>query len=68
MEKIIKQATANAKQRLKLLDKVRDAIDNDPAMRKAINKADGSFIRKIYGWPGDITTHRIATVLTKAGY
>lgn len=61
---IKKQAEENAKQRLHLIKEIEKLLRDD-TFRAEIRKIDSSFIRKIINFPGDITTHRIAKVLSK---
>ena len=59
------EAAANAAQRLSLINSMKVLIDSNPELEKLIQKADSSFIRKLYHNPQDITAHRIATVIKK---
>jgi hypothetical protein len=63
---IKKQAEENWKERAVLMQHMKDLCEDDEIC-EAIHKVDKSFIRKLYNFPGDITTHRIHNVLTKIG-
>ncbi len=62
---IIKRAKANAAERLQLIKDVIALFEADPALANKADDFDSSFLRKIYHFPGDITSHRIANVLSK---
>ena len=58
-------ATKATIERLNLIHQVRELIDSEPGIVRLINSIDGSFVRKLKHFPGDITTCRIAKVFTK---
>lgn len=81
IEALRQRALRNAAERLELIRDLREllglpkpgetfntqlnaALMNNE-LAKRIDEADESFLWKIGIFPGDITTHRIATVLTK---
>lgn len=61
---IKEKAEMNAAERLEIIKDIRAY----PELVKQITTIDDSFSRKIYSYPGDITTARIARVLKKLGY
>lgn len=67
LKEIKRAAAKNAAERLELIKMLLGRMDRDEHLRKRIDNIDDSFIRKMYRFPGDITTHRIATVLEKIG-
>jgi hypothetical protein len=68
IQRIQKRAAANAAERLELVNEVRDLVLKDPVfLAKCEAIGDDSFVRKLIGFPGDITTHRLAKNLAKIG-
>lgn len=63
-EEIIQRAQENAKQRLELIEEVQKLLQDEETWQKIL-KIDYEFPRKVIHYPGDITTHRIAKVLSK---
>jgi hypothetical protein len=60
---IITKAEANAKERLELIEATKHVVETF-----ALKTGDGfskNFLKKLMHFPGDITTHRIATELSK---
>jgi len=75
---LIERATANWQERHDIMEDLKKAIESSPVTRETaftgkpwyelqdkIDEVDDKFIRKFYGFPGDITTHRIAKTLVK---
>ena len=59
------KAAKNRDERLSIINSLVDEMDKDKSLIKKINKIDKTFVRKIFHFPGDITSHRIAKVLQK---
>lgn len=61
---ILLQAKENSEQRLELIDKMRTFV-YDKELAPDIDAFDSTFVRKLFNFPGDITTARIAKVMQK---
>jgi hypothetical protein len=67
LKEIMLAAERNAQERLLLVKELERKLGKDQYLRKRVDNVDGSFLRKIFRFQGDITSHRIATVLRKIG-
>lgn len=64
LEDIARDAKSNWAKRNYLV-RTLQGINFTKAQKKKIDKIDPKFLRKLYNFPGDITTHRIHKVLSK---
>jgi len=67
LQEIMLKAEVNAIGRLALIKDIQWHVSNNQPLRDRIYQVDPTFVRKILRFPGDITSHRIATVLRKIG-
>lgn len=58
------RAKQNALERLDLINEMRDVV-KEFKLNQKVDDIDGNLLRKLNRFPGDITTHRIATVCKK---
>ena len=58
------RAEDNARERLDLINEMRDVVKEFKLNRK-VDAIDGNLLRKLRSFPGDISTHRIATTCHK---
>lgn len=65
MQQLMVQAQKNAEERLTLIEQAQKLFESSQTLCEAADKADKTFLRKLFNFPGDITTHRIAKVLAK---
>ena len=54
-----------AAERTKLMEDVKNLLNEEPHLRDVITSFDTTFIRKLYNYPGDITSFRIGKVMRK---
>ena len=65
---ILARSEANWNERGDLISAIKRACMEDSKLEDAIDSVDSSFLRKLYNFPGDLTTHRIAKVLSKISH
>ena len=65
-EKIIEAAKRNAIERQKLIKDTKELVKADAKLWNTCLDVDKNFLRKVLRYAGDITTHRLATTLSKA--
>lgn len=63
---LIGDAANNWKSRSNLIERTQTIIENNPELDKWLRQNRGEFLRKLYHFPGDITTYRLANEMTKA--
>lgn len=64
-KQILEMASKNASDLITLKKDMRTLIESKLLLADKIREVDPNFIRKLYHFPGDITSHRIQKVLEK---
>jgi hypothetical protein len=65
-KEILELAKENATQRLELIRQTQEYFKHTSTeLDELVSKLDASFLKKLYNFPGDLSTHRIAKIMER---